>query len=58
MPTIGKNFLKKKLEEFSTIDANNNLNGKPNLNLTCYNLKYIIGISHVNFQAKCKIGIV
>jgi hypothetical protein len=60
MLTIGTNFLKQKLEEFNTIDANNHLNGKPNLNftLTCYNLKYIIGVSHVNFQAKCKIGIV
>jgi hypothetical protein len=60
MPTIGTNFLKQKLEEFSTIDANNHLNEKPNLNftLTCYNLKYIIGVSHVSFQAKCKIGII
>ncbi len=60
MPTIGTNFLKQKLEEFSTIDANNHLNGKPNLNftLTCYSLKYIIGVSHAHFQAKCKIGII
>ncbi len=58
--TIGANFLKQKLDEFSTIEANNHLNRTPNLNftLTCYNLKYIIGVSRVNFQAKCKNGII